>query len=152
MRAPSLPVRRIGFVPLILVALVVLLAVGWIARATTGSPDPGMTTLSVAPRASTTGTAASDGLAQVRYADLPAAARRTLVRVDDDGPYPYRQDGSVYSNRNGDLPRQTAGYYHEYTVVTPGSKDRGARRIVVGRDRTAYYTADHYETFRRVLR
>jgi len=85
---------------------------------------------------------------------LPAEARETLRLIDAGGPFPYRRDGIVFQNRERRLPEQPKGYYREYTVPTPGSKDRGARRIVTGNKPATvfYYTADHYKTFRRILR
>lgn len=82
---------------------------------------------------------------------LPAEARRTLDLIQRGGPFPHRQDGSVFQNREGRLPRQARGYYREYTVDTPGLDHRGARRIVAGGKppREYYYTDDHYESFRR---
>ncbi|QKW10085.1 ribonuclease [Streptomyces sp. NA04227] len=82
------------------------------------------------------------------YSALPAEAHDTLDLIDQGGPYPYPQDGTVFQNREGLLPSQSSGYYHEYTVETPGSDDRGARRIVTGNSTDEdYYTADHYESF-----
>ncbi|MGP4111195.1 ribonuclease domain-containing protein [Streptomyces sp. 4N509B] len=82
------------------------------------------------------------------YSDLPAEAHDTLYLIDVGGPFPYPQDGGIFYNREGLLPAQSTGYYHEYTVETPGSDDRGARRIVTGEDyQEDYYTADHYESF-----
>ncbi|MET7641156.1 ribonuclease [Streptomyces sp. NPDC005438] len=80
--------------------------------------------------------------------DLPPEANDTLELIEKGGPYPYPQDGTVFQNREGLLPDQDEGYYHEYTVETPGSDDRGARRIVTGEgDPEDYYTDDHYESF-----
>ena len=67
------------------------------------------------------------------------------------GPYPYAKDGSTFGNREGILPPQPSGFYSEYTVVTPGENDRGARRIVGGEDGARFYTADHYSSFREVV-
>lgn len=92
-----------------------------------------------------------DGLATVRASDLPAEARATMGLIETGGPFPYHQDGSVFQNRERLLPRESAGYYHEYTVRTRGSADRGARRIITARDGTLYYTADHYDSFRRIV-
>ncbi|MGC5341416.1 ribonuclease domain-containing protein [Streptomyces sp. DT24] len=84
----------------------------------------------------------------VCYSALPSQAHDTLALIDAGGPFPYPQDGTVFQNRERVLPRQNSGYYHEYTVITPGSRDRGARRIVTGeRSEEDYWTADHYETF-----
>jgi ribonuclease T1 len=80
--------------------------------------------------------------------DLPGEAHDTLGLIDQGGPYPYPQDGTVFQNREGVLPSQATGYYHEYTVRTPGSSDRGARRIVTGEEAEEdYYTSDHYASF-----
>ena len=83
--------------------------------------------------------------------DLPLEARHALQLIENGGPFPYRQDGSTFSNREGLLPQKPNGYYHEYTVYTPGSTDRGARRIIAGQGGEYYYTDDHYASFRRIL-
>jgi ribonuclease T1 len=93
---------------------------------------------------------AADGLATVRSADLPPQARQVLRLIDAGGPFPYPQDGSVFGNVERLLPVQPRGWYREYTVPTPESPDRGARRIVAGRDGARYYTGDHYESFARI--
>lgn len=92
------------------------------------------------------------GLPTVQVQQLPKEAHATLELIDKGGPFPYRQDGTIFRNQENLLPRQATGYYREYTVKTPGSSDRGARRLVAGQDGDIYYTADHYETFRQVLR
>ncbi|MEX3106802.1 MULTISPECIES: ribonuclease domain-containing protein [unclassified Streptomyces] len=97
-------------------------------------------------------TSPAHGLATVKAADLPAEARTTLALIDKGGPYPYSRDGVVFGNFEGRLPKEKRGYYHEYTVKTPGSRDRGARRIVTGQGGEIYYTDDHYDSFRTVLR
>ncbi|MFE1557447.1 ribonuclease [Streptomyces sp. WZ.A104] len=85
------------------------------------------------------------------HSALPSQAHDTLKLIDAGGPFPYRQDGTVFQNRERVLPSQNRGYYHEYTVKTPGSSTRGARRIVTGRQsQEDYYTADHYATFKRI--
>ncbi|MET9347431.1 ribonuclease domain-containing protein [Streptomyces termitum] len=91
------------------------------------------------------------GLPTVRPEALPPEARATLALIAKGGPYPYAKDGTVFGNFERVLPKRPRGYYHEYTVKTPGSRDRGARRIVTGRDGDAYYTDDHYESFREVV-
>jgi ribonuclease T1 len=83
---------------------------------------------------------------------LPAQGQQTLNLIDAGGPYPYARDGIVFGNYEGLLPKQKRGYYHEYTVPTPGRSDRGARRIVTGQDGEIYYSDDHYRTFKAVLR
>lgn len=97
--------------------------------------------------------------AEIARSELPAEARQTLDLIALGGPFPYRQDGVVFGNRERLLPQQPRGYYREYTVRTPGSRDRGARRIVAGSGRTGdvrtsgeyWYTDDHYASFRRVV-
>ncbi|MFG2991966.1 ribonuclease domain-containing protein [Streptomyces sp. NPDC048257] len=92
------------------------------------------------------------GMATVRADGLPQQARDVLALIDKGGPYPYRQDGTVFGNFEKALPEQKRGYYHEYTVRTPGERDRGARRIVTGEGGEFFYTDDHYDTFKAVLR
>ena len=104
------------------------------------------------------GTVARDpesGLAWVAVGALPREGQQLLGVVARGGPFRYSRDGVTFGNREGLLPRQTRGYYREYTVRTPGEGDRGARRIVCGgqpETSTAecYYTADHYASFRRI--
>ncbi|MFC4327281.1 ribonuclease domain-containing protein [Streptomyces andamanensis] len=92
------------------------------------------------------------GMATVRVSRLPSEARQTLALIDKGGPFPYTQDGVVFGNRERRLPRHERGYYHEYTVKTPGARTRGARRLITGQHAELYYTDDHYDTFRAVLR
>jgi len=92
-----------------------------------------------------------DRLATIRLDRLPKEAHDTIRLIARNGPFPYRQDGVVFENREGRLPRKPSGYYHEYTVVTPGSPDRGARRLVRGSQEELFYTDDHYDSFRRVI-
>jgi ribonuclease T1 len=87
----------------------------------------------------------------VRLAGLPPEALETLELVATGGPYPYDQDGSTFHNREGLLPPRRGGYYQEFTVQTPASPDRGARRLVVGDATEVYYTHDHYASFRFVV-
>ena len=85
---------------------------------------------------------------------LPPEARTTLERIHEGGPFPYSRDGVVFNNREHILPTRPRGYYHEYTVPTPGQRTRGARRIICGGDvisvSECYYSDDHYQTFRRI--
>jgi ribonuclease T1 len=83
---------------------------------------------------------------------LPREAVATLEAIQRGGPFPYPRDGVVFQNRERRLPGRPRGYYREYTVPTPGSDDRGARRIVAGGDppEVFYYTDDHYRSFRSV--
>jgi guanyl-specific ribonuclease Sa len=82
---------------------------------------------------------------------LPAEARDTIALIQREGPFPHRQDGGLFGNREGRLPRKPRGWYREYTVDTPGLRHRGARRIVTGGDppREWFYSDDHYDSFRR---
>ena len=101
------------------------------------------------PRPDAAGTA-------VALAQLPAEAQTTHRLILNGGPFPHRKDGAVFANRERALPGRPRGYYHEYTVDTPGARDRGARRIVCGglpvtRPEVCFYTADHYTSFRRIV-
>ena len=96
---------------------------------------------------------------QVALADLPPEAAQTLRLIRSGGPFPYpHKDGSIFGNFEKQLPAQPRGYYREYTVPTPGSRDRGARRIVAGKGRAGdvaasgeyYYTPNHYRSFARI--
>ena len=91
----------------------------------------------------------------VALSSLPPEAHRTLQLIKQGGPFPYpRKDGSTFGNFEKRLPHQPRGYYREYTVPTPGSRDRGARRIIAGNPPETsgeyYYTDDHYRSFRRI--
>lgn len=90
----------------------------------------------------------------IAEASLPAEARETLRLIDRGGPYPYRRDGITFKNLEKRLPLKQRGYYREFTVPTPGSRDRGARRIVTGEQPPAvfYYTDNHYRSFREIKR
>ena len=102
------------------------------------------------------GPAPGDGT--VAQADLPPEARRTLALIHAGGPFPYPRDGVVFGNYERRLPRRARGYYTEYTVPTPGRRDRGARRVIAGRGAGGdpatsgeyWYTGDHYRTFARI--
>jgi ribonuclease T1 len=91
------------------------------------------------------------GQPTMKEAQLPSQAQHTIDLIEGSGPFPYGEDGSVFQNREGVLPEESRGYYHEYTVTTPGSDDRGARRIVAGACGEMYYTDDHYDSFRLVV-
>ena len=96
-----------------------------------------------------------DNLGTVALTALPAEAQKTQGLIRTGGPFPYGKDGVVFGNREQLLPRRERSFYREYTVPTPGSKDRGARRIVCGGQRptlpeACYYTADHYASFKLI--
>ena len=81
---------------------------------------------------------------------IAAEARDTLRAIKQGGPFAYPRDGVVFNNFEHVLPKRQRGYYHEYTVKTPGTHNRGARRIISGEAGEYYYTADHYQTFKRI--
>ena len=93
--------------------------------------------------------------ATMSRADLPRQGIETYALIFQGGPFPYDKDGSVFGNRERILPSKTRGYYREYTVKTPYSRNRGARRIICGGPATqpdaCYYTADHYASFRMIV-
>ena len=99
------------------------------------------------------GTDPESGLPVVQVSALPPEAARTLELIDRGGPFPEPEhDGGTFENREALLPDRPMGYYKEYTVPTPGSGDRGARRIVAGEGGELYYTGDHYSSFSRIAR
>lgn len=128
----------------VLLAVVVVGYVVWNVTTTDSGQDRGSESSSVAPTSVPTGSV-SDAVAR-----LPVEVGQTLALIDKGGPYPYSRDDTVFSNREGRLPSQPRGYWREYTVPTPGSADRGARRIVRGKAGETYYTGDHYRTFTRL--
>ncbi|MDE2209887.1 MAG: hypothetical protein KGJ99_09205 [Betaproteobacteria bacterium] len=91
---------------------------------------------------------------EIAVDQLPPQARDTLARIRSGGPFRFGRDGITFGNRERSLPARSRGYYHEYTVVTPGLRTRGARRIICGGPQRApdacWYTDDHYRTFRRI--
>ena len=128
------------FLAAVLSALLMVLFAGCGAAETGGETGSG-------------GTDPESGLAWIAESDLPPEGTETLELIDDGGPFPYPgKDGSTFGNREGLLPEESSGYYEEYTVPTPGSDDRGARRIVTGEGGEFYYTEDHYESFSRIDR
>lgn len=91
-------------------------------------------------------------LTAIAATELPKEGRETLALIRRGGPYPFAKDGTIFSNRERVLPKHPRGYYHEYTVRTPGARDRGARRIICGgkQQLNCYYTADHYASFKAI--
>lgn len=111
--------------------------------------EPGLTTADAHPLSPLSGRSSS----RTPHSDgLPPEAHDTLRLIQSGGPFPYHQDGVVFGNREGRLPDHPYGYYHEYTVVTPGAPTRGTRRIITGGTPPQgwYYTDDHYRSFRRI--
>lgn len=99
------------------------------------------------------GSALADG-AEIAFAQLPREAQQTVILIKRGGPFPYEKDGTVFGNYEGQLPRKSRGYYHEYTVQTPKVRHRGAKRIVTGGSGASlefYFTSDHYRSFRKVI-
>ena len=133
------------WLPLLLVAGVL---VWWILTDGGQQAEPSPT---VNPSASAS-TDKQSGLPIVQVGDLPPEAAQILELIDRGGPYDEDEDGGTFQNREEILPDQQLGYYREYTVPTPGSEDRGARRIVVGDGEELYWTADHYRSFSRIAR
>jgi ribonuclease T1 len=139
--------------PLLLVVAVFL---AFIVAEWAGGALPGCTPASI-PSAENSPTTVSETPLQqnqsggVSLSSLPEEARDTLKLIKQGGPFPYSKDNTVFSNYEGLLPAKAPGYYHEYTVITPGSPDRGARRIVAGATGEYYYTGDHYRSFKRIL-
>lgn len=133
---PSASPRRAGyFLVLLLAALLGLAGCG--SSGSSASSNPGLKPA---------------GMATIAEANLPAEARDVIKRLDDGGSFKYRQDGVTFQNRERLLPSEPSGYYREYTVVTPGAVDRGARRLVLGKNGELYYTPDHYKSFLWVMR
>ena len=140
-------------------ALALVLALGWRlwqAEPAPATPQvPGTTAQDVA--LADMPAPAQQPLAQQPASDaalpafLPPEAHATIALILRDGPYPYRQDGGSFGNRERHLPAKPRGWYREFTVDTPGLRHRGARRIVTGGNPPAewYYTDDHYDSFRR---
>ena len=96
-----------------------------------------------------------ENLGAIALQSLPAEVRQTHRLIVTGGPFPNTKDGSIFGNRERQLPRRARGWYREYTVATPGARDRGPRRIVCGgepptRPEACYYTADHYASFQRI--
>ena len=108
--------------------------------------------IAIGTLASGTRVAAAD--VGIEIGALPPEARATLAQIHRGGPFRYDRDGIAFGNREHLLPPKPRGYYHEYTVPTPGAATRGARRIICGGPpRTpdaCWYTADHYQSFRRI--
>lgn len=128
-------------------------AVTPVMRTTNTSQPPATRKVAATRRVSATPRATAtphDGLSTVREQALPREAQTTLRLIRKGGPFPYAKDGAVFQNREGLLPKNPRGYYREYTVITPGEGDRGARRIVAGQNGELYYTDDHYDSFKRV--
>ncbi len=152
-RSRSKLVAFAGLVIAVVVLVVAMVGGGSLTSQTT-TPEPGST--SASPKAAstagaTTAVANPSSLPAINASQLPKEARQTLALIAKGGPYPYDRDGVNFGNFEGLLPKKSGGYYKEYTVPTPGESDRGARRIIVGKDSAKYYTPDHYESFKFII-
>lgn len=138
-----------------MLAVVWLLVQGATSTVGTGAPQaaprPGSTAVSSGPARTTESTDPVSGLPWIDESVLPPEARETLRLIRAGGPFPYpRNDGVTFANRERLLPPEQRGYYREYTVKTPGSPDRGPRRIITGSGGERYWTGDHYASFSRI--
>lgn len=133
---------RIATLAMVLLAV----AIVGLAGALSGAPSP-----SEAGSAPVAGGPGPVSLPTVNRSELPPEARTTLERIASGGPFPYAADGATFENRERLLPLRPPGTYREYTVETPGSADRGARRIVAASSGERYWTADHYASFARIV-
>ncbi|MFC4425676.1 ribonuclease domain-containing protein [Deinococcus navajonensis] len=138
-------------------ALVLLLGLASCDAPADAGPSSGSVSSARPPvsQAARTGTDPESGLPWIARSALPPEGRQVLARIARGGPFSSSRDGSIFGNRERLLPPATRGHYREYTVPTPGERDRGARRLVCGgqpatRTTECYYTADHYSSFRRV--
>lgn len=132
---PFLSRRRISAA---LVGLLVLALGGWLIRDVLADEGPGAGTLP----------GAESGLQVAPLSGLPPEVGRAWKLIEAGGPFPHpRTDGTTFGNRESSLPQKPTGYYRAYTVETPGSADRGGRRLVTGAERELYYTPDHYASF-----
>jgi ribonuclease T1 len=121
-----------------LISLLVLVVGGWFGQQVLSNP----------PSADRLAAVASTADLPVRtWSQLPLQAAQVWQLIQQGGPFPYQQDGTVFGNRERRLPKQQHGFYREYTVPTPGESDRGPRRLVTGGTTELYYTGDHYESF-----
>jgi ribonuclease T1 len=144
---------------LLLIAAAALLLIGFTLQSGDESSSPGGVAADVAVESGAEPDAGSEEstttVAAVRFSDLPLItedqlpdeAIDTLLLIDQGGPYPFDRDDLIFQNRERLLPDRAQGHYREYTVITPGERTRGARRVVAGADGERYYTQDHYASF-----
>jgi ribonuclease T1 len=157
-RSRSKLVAFAGLVIAVVVLVVAMVGGGSLTAPSSAPPSGGQTTTqstTPAPGPALSSAAAAvanpSTLPTINESQLPKEARQTLTLIAKGGPYPYDRDGVNFGNFEGLLPKKTSGFYKEYTVKTPGESDRGARRIVVGKDSAKYYTQDHYESFKFII-
>lgn len=139
------------FHPLILLAALIVALVMWRQQPTTPQGAAANAPAAAAAAAAASQIDRAADAASALPAFLPPEARDTLRKIASGGPFAHSQDGVVFGNYEHRLPQQPRGYYHEYTVETPGAHNRGARRIITGGTppQAYYYTDDHYRSFRR---
>jgi len=125
-----------------LIGLLVLVVAGWAGRHALTDPAAGSAS---GDRPAAVASAA--GLPVAPLSQLPPQVGQVWQLIQHGGPFSYRQDGAVFGNRERHLPPRQSGFYHEYTVPTPGAPDRGARRLITGGAADLYYTGDHYGSF-----
>jgi guanyl-specific ribonuclease Sa len=148
-------VRRRKTQPLVfvIVALAVVLT-GWWQQQQSGTPAPAPSAVEASPPAGPAASPPPQASSPSRLDSVPSGERpqleRTLALIARGGPFPHAKDGTVFQNRENRLPARPRGYYREYTVPTPGASNRGARRVVQGKDGDTWYTSDHYNTFVRI--
>ncbi|MBB5856186.1 ribonuclease domain-containing protein [Amycolatopsis umgeniensis] len=139
-----------------LIGLIVLVLAGWFVKDGISGDDskstsaPASSSAQTKPSGAAKGKVAGEesGLPVKPLTGLPPQASETWGLIKAGGPYPYpRNDDVLFQNREKVLPAKASGYYREYTVKTPGSPDRGARRLVTGTGKELYYTEDHYKSF-----
>jgi ribonuclease T1 len=157
-RSRSKLVAFAGLVIAVVVLVVAMVGGGALTAPSSTSPSsaapsmvqtttPALGSVSTAPAA----VANPSTLPTINASQLPKEASQTLALIAKGGPYPYDRDGVNFGNFEGLLPKKSGGFYKEYTVPTPGESDRGARRIIVGKDSAKYYTPDHYESFKFIV-
>ncbi len=145
--------KLVAFAGLVIAVVVLVVAMVGGGSLTTQSTTPAPGSTAASPAAAVTNPAAASPavdnpstLPSINASQLPKEARQTLALIAKGGPYPYDRDGVNFGNFEGLLPKKSGGFYKEYTVPTPGESDRGARRIIVGKDSAKYYIPDHYES------
>lgn len=151
-RSRSKVVAFAGLVIAVVVLVIAMVGGGGLSAPSSAPPSAvptaGQTTTPERGSAPTAPAVANpSALPTINASQLPKEARQTLALIAKGGPYPYDRDGVNFGNFEGLLPKKSGGFYKEYTVPTPGESDRGARRIIVGKDSAKYYTPDHYESF-----
>ncbi|XAS73111.1 ribonuclease domain-containing protein [Micrococcaceae bacterium Sec5.1] len=145
--------KLLAFAALVIavVALVVAMVGGGPLTAPQGAFSTQTTTAEPGSVSTPPSVANPSALPTINASQLPKEGQQTLALIAKGGPYPYREDDGNFGNFEGLLPKKSSGFYKEYTVETPGASNRGARRIIVGKDTAKYYTADHYDSFKFIV-